>query len=196
MSCLQCSVDLSNRWVALTRAGWARVVCAVDYPTNIIRFGVLSQDSVATLFRWGERVYNLLMCNSSGFCAPKVIKIGSFFCRVIRNIKMGTFLRYSVFLHLYIYIFALCMCLMSAACAVKLTWRLCSVLDEIGISPVHPCGRGVDCAEHGDDLICRDGWEGPNNGITNFDNFGLAMLTVFQCMTMEGWTDVMYWVIT
>lgn len=37
-------------------------------------------------------------------------------------------------------------------------------------------------------------WEGPNHGITNFDNFGLAMLTVFQCITLEGWTDVLYWV--
>uniref|UniRef100_A0A915PYJ4 Voltage-dependent L-type calcium channel subunit alpha n=1 Tax=Setaria digitata TaxID=48799 RepID=A0A915PYJ4_9BILA len=37
-------------------------------------------------------------------------------------------------------------------------------------------------------------WQGPNNGITNFDNFGLAMLTVFQCVSLEGWTDVMYWV--
>uniref|UniRef100_A0A1I8JEW8 Voltage-dependent L-type calcium channel subunit alpha n=1 Tax=Macrostomum lignano TaxID=282301 RepID=A0A1I8JEW8_9PLAT len=37
-------------------------------------------------------------------------------------------------------------------------------------------------------------WEGPNSGITNFDNIGLAMLTVFQCITMEGWTDVMYYV--
>uniref|UniRef100_A0A1I8GT10 Voltage-dependent L-type calcium channel subunit alpha n=1 Tax=Macrostomum lignano TaxID=282301 RepID=A0A1I8GT10_9PLAT len=37
-------------------------------------------------------------------------------------------------------------------------------------------------------------WVGPNSGITNFDNIGLAMLTVFQCITMEGWTDVMYYV--
>nr|CAD2160901.1 unnamed protein product [Meloidogyne enterolobii] len=37
-------------------------------------------------------------------------------------------------------------------------------------------------------------WLGPNNGITNFDNIGLAMLTVFQCVSLEGWTDVMYWV--
>lgn len=37
-------------------------------------------------------------------------------------------------------------------------------------------------------------WPGPNQGITNFDNFGLAMLTVFQCITLEGWTDVLYWV--
>ncbi|XP_066523151.1 voltage-dependent L-type calcium channel subunit alpha-1C isoform X9 [Hoplias malabaricus] len=41
---------------------------------------------------------------------------------------------------------------------------------------------------------CMMGWEGPNDGITNFDNFAFAMLTVFQCITMEGWTDVLYWV--
>ncbi|KYO36616.1 hypothetical protein Y1Q_0024310 [Alligator mississippiensis] len=40
---------------------------------------------------------------------------------------------------------------------------------------------------------CRAGWEGPKHGITNFDNFAFAMLTVFQCITMEGWTDVLYW---
>lgn len=63
-----------------------------------------------------------------------------------------------------------------------------------------PCsaeeGVGYPC---GDDEICMtktgaDAWEGPNYGITNFDNFGLAMLTVFQCITLEGWTDVLYWV--
>uniref|UniRef100_A0A8C2GSX4 Voltage-dependent L-type calcium channel subunit alpha n=1 Tax=Cyprinus carpio TaxID=7962 RepID=A0A8C2GSX4_CYPCA len=41
---------------------------------------------------------------------------------------------------------------------------------------------------------CMMGWAGPNDGITNFDNFAFAMLTVFQCITMEGWTDVLYWV--
>ncbi len=53
-----------------------------------------------------------------------------------------------------------------------------------------PCGeKGYSC-EEGE--ICEEYFDGPNNGITSFDNFGLAMLTVFQCITMEGWTDVMY----
>ncbi|KAH9628916.1 hypothetical protein HF086_006285 [Spodoptera exigua] len=39
---------------------------------------------------------------------------------------------------------------------------------------------------------CRGDWEGINYGITNFDNIGYAMLTVFQCITLEGWTDIMY----
>ena len=28
--------------------------------------------------------------------------------------------------------------------------------------------------------ICLEKWEGPNSGITSFDNIWLAMLTVFQ----------------
>ena len=72
----------------------------------------------------------------------------------------------------------------------------------------HPCGQedgsGFRCStleDHnstvdGPFYICENRWEGPNYGITNFDNFGLAMLTVFQCITMEGWTDMMYYVRT
>ncbi|XP_067122781.1 muscle calcium channel subunit alpha-1-like isoform X2 [Centruroides vittatus] len=61
----------------------------------------------------------------------------------------------------------------------------------IALEEPHPCGGGYHCnaslAE-----VCRTYWEGPNYGITNFDNFGLAMLTVFQCVTNEGWTNVLY----
>jgi hypothetical protein len=53
------------------------------------------------------------------------------------------------------------------------------------------CGGNYKCE---DGTVCREFWEGPNFGITNFDNFGLSMLTVFQCVTLEGWTDVLYWV--
>uniref|UniRef100_A0A3Q3INQ7 Voltage-dependent calcium channel alpha-1 subunit IQ domain-containing protein n=1 Tax=Monopterus albus TaxID=43700 RepID=A0A3Q3INQ7_MONAL len=57
-----------------------------------------------------------------------------------------------------------------------------------------PCafaGHGRQCTINGSE--CRGKWAGPNGGITNFDNFFFAMLTVFQCVTMEGWTDVLYW---
>ncbi|XP_078326092.1 voltage-dependent calcium channel type A subunit alpha-1-like isoform X21 [Crassostrea virginica] len=40
---------------------------------------------------------------------------------------------------------------------------------------------------------CRSRWVGPNWGITSFDNIAYAMLTVFQCVTMEGWTEVLYY---
>uniref|UniRef100_A0A8C2UGX2 Voltage-dependent R-type calcium channel subunit alpha n=1 Tax=Coturnix japonica TaxID=93934 RepID=A0A8C2UGX2_COTJA len=40
-------------------------------------------------------------------------------------------------------------------------------------------------------IHCRE-WIGPNDGITQFDNILFAVLTVFQCITMEGWTTVLY----
>ena len=54
-----------------------------------------------------------------------------------------------------------------------------------------PCG-GLFICPNGTE--CREYWEGPQWGITCFDNFGQAMLTVFQCITLEGWTDMLYWV--
>ena len=63
------------------------------------------------------------------------------------------------------------------------------ISDKYASEDPEPCGKGLKCE---DGTVCKDGWEGPNDGITNFDNFPLAMLTVFQCITMEGWTDVLY----
>ncbi|XP_043932539.1 voltage-dependent L-type calcium channel subunit alpha-1S isoform X2 [Protopterus annectens] len=60
------------------------------------------------------------------------------------------------------------------------------------IAPCASTGHGHQCPMNGTE--CRSGWPGPNDGITHFDNFGFAMLTVFQCITMEDWTEVLYWV--
>ena len=54
-----------------------------------------------------------------------------------------------------------------------------------------PCGGFYECPEG---TVCDLYWEGPQYGITNFDNIGQSMLTVFQCITLEGWTDMLYWV--
>ena len=50
-----------------------------------------------------------------------------------------------------------------------------------------PCGGGYKCDEEpgSEHLVCRDHVDGPNYGITNFDNFIVSMLTVFQCVTLE-----------
>merc|ERR1719495_2027490 len=42
--------------------------------------------------------------------------------------------------------------------------------------------------------VCREDWDGPQWGITSFDNIQQSILTVFQCITLEGWTDILYWV--
>ena len=66
------------------------------------------------------------------------------------------------------------------------------IIAEDNPAPCAISGHGRTCSMNG--TVCREGWHGPNDGITNFDNFMFAMLTVFQCITMEGWTDVLYWV--
>ncbi|XP_043933418.1 voltage-dependent L-type calcium channel subunit alpha-1D [Protopterus annectens] len=66
------------------------------------------------------------------------------------------------------------------------------IISEDEQAPCAFSGNGRQCPLNGTE--CRSFWAGPNGGITNFDNFAFAMLTVFQCITMEGWTDVLYWV--
>ena len=58
------------------------------------------------------------------------------------------------------------------------------------------CRVGVPLLDVVAGSVCQEYWEGPNYGIPSFDNIFLAMLTVFQCITMEGWTDVLYYVST
>ena len=46
----------------------------------------------------------------------------------------------------------------------------------------HECREGTMCLEY----------ENPHYGITNYDNIAYAWLTIFQCITLEGWTPIMY----
>uniref|UniRef100_UPI0037E81DB7 calcium channel, voltage-dependent, P/Q type, alpha 1A subunit, b isoform X1 n=1 Tax=Semicossyphus pulcher TaxID=241346 RepID=UPI0037E81DB7 len=55
-----------------------------------------------------------------------------------------------------------------------------------------PCGTAEPSRLCPNGSVCRGGWLGPNYGITQFDNILFAVLTVFQCITMEGWTDMLY----
>ena len=49
----------------------------------------------------------------------------------------------------------------------------------------------------GGEQMCPDGYfcgkmnKNPNYEVTNFDNIFWALLVVFQCITLEGWSDVM-----
>ncbi|VEL29582.1 unnamed protein product [Protopolystoma xenopodis] len=61
---------------------------------------------------------------------------------------------------------------------------------------------GFHCIEVGEGYYCADKlsdpmserFAGPKDGIVSFDNFLYSMLTVFVCITMEGWTTTGYWV--
>ncbi len=60
------------------------------------------------------------------------------------------------------------------------------------------CSRnpyGKQCDANSDYPVCHKGnhiRDNPNGGMTNFDNFGYALLTIYQVISKEGWTDVMY----
>uniref|UniRef100_A0A8C1XMC6 Voltage-dependent N-type calcium channel subunit alpha n=1 Tax=Cyprinus carpio TaxID=7962 RepID=A0A8C1XMC6_CYPCA len=56
-----------------------------------------------------------------------------------------------------------------------------------------PCGEEYPARECEKGSVCAEYWLGPNYGITQFDNVLFAVLTVFQCITMEGWTDMLYY---
>ncbi|KAI1891939.1 hypothetical protein AGOR_G00148870 [Albula goreensis] len=60
--------------------------------------------------------------------------------------------------------------------------------DSEDVKTDFPCGSR-DCPLN---YNCTGNWIGPNDGITQFDNILFALLTVFQCITMEGWTTVLY----
>lgn len=57
----------------------------------------------------------------------------------------------------------------------------CEVGDE-------SCGNGEGCE---DGQFCWS-YENPNGGVTSFDNIMVTFLTIFTCITLEGWTDTMY----
>ncbi|XP_023619734.1 LOW QUALITY PROTEIN: voltage-dependent P/Q-type calcium channel subunit alpha-1A, partial [Myotis lucifugus] len=64
--------------------------------------------------------------------------------------------------------------------------------DDIQSESPAPCGTEEPARTCPNGTRCQPYWEGPNNGITQFDNILFAVLTVFQCITMEGWTDLLY----
>ncbi|GIY01789.1 voltage-dependent calcium channel type D subunit alpha-1 [Caerostris extrusa] len=60
-----------------------------------------------------------------------------------------------------------------------------NVTGQIDLDNPHPCGdSGYQCTGVGQ--VCRLYWGGPNYGIINFDNFGLAMLTRLPVRHQRG----------
>ena len=50
-------------------------------------------------------------------------------------------------------------------------------------------GRYTSCASTQE---CRFYGTNPVDGTISFDNILSALMTIFQCVTLEGWVDVMY----
>ena len=50
------------------------------------------------------------------------------------------------------------------------------------------CPMGLGGVEQ----ICTDQFRNPNFGYTNLDDFAATMLTLFQCLTLENWDEIMF----
>uniref|UniRef100_A0A8C5I6S4 Voltage-dependent N-type calcium channel subunit alpha-1B-like n=1 Tax=Gouania willdenowi TaxID=441366 RepID=A0A8C5I6S4_GOUWI len=70
--------------------------------------------------------------------------------------------------------------------------RTCFRTDTGEQAAEFPCGLEAPARTCSNGTFCTEYWIGPNFGITNFDNILFAILTVFQCITMEGWVDILY----
>ncbi|RTG87506.1 voltage-dependent calcium channel L type alpha-1D [Schistosoma bovis] len=82
-----------------------------------------------------------------------------------------------------------------------LTVFVCITMEAEMMPNPRPCtfetsSMGFKCSELGPDYFCADmygkegeRYTGPEGGIVSFDNFLYSMLTVFVCITMEGWTS-------
>jgi len=76
----------------------------------------------------------------------------------------------------------------------------CYDIDSGGNTGVSPCSLDRKSSDDPiqDQLLCNEQQEclrispPPNSGVTNFDNILYAFINIFQVMTLEGWTDVLY----
>ena len=59
-----------------------------------------------------------------------------------------------------------------------------SQLDDDGVEVI--CGTSCSVG-----YFCGKQTLNPNYDVTNFDNIFWALLNVFQCITLEGWSDTM-----
>ncbi|KAM3863913.1 voltage-dependent T-type calcium channel subunit alpha-1H [Diretmus argenteus] len=65
----------------------------------------------------------------------------------------------------------------------------------IGSPPVVGGASGNGCVNWNQYYnICRPGDINPHKGAVNFDNIAYAWIAIFQVITLEGWVDIMYYV--
>ena len=69
--------------------------------------------------------------------------------------------------------------------------ELCSG-PSLGSYPNHGDGGEGNSCPPGQYCVTQRKQDLPNFGYSNFDNIAWAWLTIFQCISMEGWTNIMY----
>lgn len=58
------------------------------------------------------------------------------------------------------------------------------------------CGTNLDCSTllgaNGESMLCARTIQSPNFSFESFDGFGWSFANIFQLITMEGWSTIMY----
>ena len=67
--------------------------------------------------------------------------------------------------------------------------------ESLSLSPHHSDQMSQRCVNWNQYYTkCTTGPTNPFNGAISFDNIGLAWVAIFLVISLEGWTDVMYFV--
>uniref|UniRef100_A0AAY4DSJ6 Ion transport domain-containing protein n=1 Tax=Denticeps clupeoides TaxID=299321 RepID=A0AAY4DSJ6_9TELE len=67
-------------------------------------------------------------------------------------------------------------------------------LDKEDVLHRHASGIGLCVNWNQYYTHCRTGHTNPHKGAINFDNIGYAWIVIFQVITLEGWVEIMYYV--
>uniref|UniRef100_A0AAY4DSK1 Ion transport domain-containing protein n=1 Tax=Denticeps clupeoides TaxID=299321 RepID=A0AAY4DSK1_9TELE len=75
----------------------------------------------------------------------------------------------------------------------------CRDVPSLGLSPeplVNGSASGIGLCVNWNQYYthCRTGHTNPHKGAINFDNIGYAWIVIFQVITLEGWVEIMYYV--
>ena len=82
--------------------------------------------------------------------------------------------------------------------AEKAVWTMNTTATELISYNLSGDGMGLVCPNPSDvegykpGMVCHNFEKNPNDGVTGFDTILQAWLTIFQCITLEGWVDVTY----
>ncbi|XP_049416957.1 voltage-dependent T-type calcium channel subunit alpha-1H isoform X2 [Epinephelus fuscoguttatus] len=76
-----------------------------------------------------------------------------------------------------------------AECSLAAPHQSSALIGSVGGASVNGC---VNWNQYYN--VCRPGDHNPHKGAVNFDNIGYAWIAIFQVITLEGWVDIMYYV--
>lgn len=176
-------------------------IYTLEFGLKIAGLGVISKPNSYFRDLWNVLDFAILIFGWLSFTNSGTLNL-----YVIRSIRiLRTFRSISSVEGLRVIFISLCGSLVKLSSSLVLLSIFCLILAVAGVQIfmsqwTHRCMDlstgyitdlfcGSDKCESG--YICVDSLDNPNYGNSNFDNTAYALLTVFQCITLEGWSDLL-----